>query len=315
MPLSDRAIMTVVQSTSTSRMARTRQSAERAAQRTYATGPFQAMSMTRLKSASVCSSYDANRTGTIGAPASSKYARIPSQIVAALGPAATAPTRTALVVITPSSVCPPRPPRSRPCRHGEHATTALPAPRAPDRAQPRHRHGRLPSCPRSAYFRPGGRPGQALASACPRLRGPARHQPRRQTHPMPRLLALVTAQPAEGEPALRLAVWTRHAMSDCDDDVGARLGQHLGDTLTDPAPGPGDERHRLAQIVFRNRHVTPPRETPYGNTGRIEAGLAFVECRTPPHRGRPAIARSLAVSRGAVTPSGVLARRSGIVRS
>ena len=72
MPLSRRAIITVVKSTSTSRIASTRQSAERAAQRTYATGPFQAMSMVRLKSASVCSSYEENSTGTIGTPASAK---------------------------------------------------------------------------------------------------------------------------------------------------------------------------------------------------------------------------------------------------
>src|SRR2546425_6125736 len=104
MRLSHRAIMAVLQSTSTSRMARTWQSGERVAQRTYATGPFQAMSIARAKSASVCSSYEENSTGTIGTPASSKYARIPSQMVATLGPAATAPTRTTVFVITLPSV-------------------------------------------------------------------------------------------------------------------------------------------------------------------------------------------------------------------
>jgi hypothetical protein len=40
----------------------------------------------------------------MGTPASSKYARIPSQIVTTLGPAATAPTLTPALAISPSSV-------------------------------------------------------------------------------------------------------------------------------------------------------------------------------------------------------------------
>ncbi len=42
----------------------------------------------------------------MGTPASAKYARIPSQIVAPLGPAANAPTRTAAFVIALSSATP-----------------------------------------------------------------------------------------------------------------------------------------------------------------------------------------------------------------
>src|SRR5438093_6940738 len=80
----------------------------------YATGPFQAMSIARAKSASVCSSYEENSTGTIGTPASSKYPRIPSQMVATLGPAATAPTRTTVFVVTLPSVIVSRTPTHRP---------------------------------------------------------------------------------------------------------------------------------------------------------------------------------------------------------
>ena len=50
--------------------------------------------------------FRSNSTGTMGTPASAKYARIPSQMVAPLGPAATAPTRTAAFVIALSSATP-----------------------------------------------------------------------------------------------------------------------------------------------------------------------------------------------------------------